>query len=354
MLKRLISLSTILLMSYGAFAQTQVVTGVMNGKDYGVAYSLPKTQLKATIHFENTTYTPGEFAKYANRFLHLNNVEQASSNSWRLKQVEIGTIGVPDPEKSYFVKLKDKTVAPNLTLTQSGVIQSINTPLIKKSETTSAQQIVEQEQSVDPRKYFTEEILLANSTAKVAELVAKEIYAIRESRNSLLRGEYDDIPADGEFLKIMLKKMDEQENALLSLFVGKTDIVQQRKDIIITPEEEITDHVIARFSTKVGVVESDNLIGEPIYISLKDLKTVNIIDDGKGKKKQEGIAYNLPGRGYIQVIYQNHVISKGEFPITQFGTVEFLAPALFNKKSTIQVYFDPTTGGLLKVNQEEQ
>ena len=43
----------------------------------------------------------------------------------------------------------------------------------------------------------------------------------------------------------------------------------------------------------------------------------------------------------------------GELPVTQFGTIEYLAPALFNKKSTVQVTFNPATGGLIKVDREE-
>ena len=35
---------------------------------------------------------------------------------------------------------------------------------------------------------------MSNSSAKMAELVAKEIYSIRESKNALLRGEADNIP----------------------------------------------------------------------------------------------------------------------------------------------------------------
>ena len=34
-----------LLMTTSAYAQTEVLTGVTRGKDYGVVYSLPKTQI---------------------------------------------------------------------------------------------------------------------------------------------------------------------------------------------------------------------------------------------------------------------------------------------------------------------
>ena len=39
-----------------------------------------------------------------------------------------------------------------------------------------------QKKKINPRDFLTEEILMAGSTAKMAELVAKEIYNIRESK----------------------------------------------------------------------------------------------------------------------------------------------------------------------------
>ena len=42
-----------------------------------------------------------------------------------------------------------------------------------------------QKKKINPRDFLTEEILMAGSTAKMAELVAKEIYNIRESKNAL-------------------------------------------------------------------------------------------------------------------------------------------------------------------------
>jgi hypothetical protein len=61
---------------------------------------------------------------------------------------------------------------------------------------------------------------MANSTAKMAELVAKEIYSIRESKNALLRGQADNMPKDGEQLRIMLEKLEEQERAMTEMFTG--------------------------------------------------------------------------------------------------------------------------------------
>ena len=41
-------------------------------------------------------------------------------------------------------------------------------------------------QNSESREFLTEEILMASSTAKMAELVAKEIYNIREKQECLI------------------------------------------------------------------------------------------------------------------------------------------------------------------------
>lgn len=70
------------------------------------------------------------------------------------------------------------------------------------------------------------------------------------------------------------------------------------------------------------------------------------------QKKVDGVAYNLPGKAQVTLVYNNKKLFDDQLPITQFGTVEYLAPVLFNKNSTIKVLFDTATGGLIKVDRE--
>ena len=42
-------IATGLLVATSAYAQTEVLTGVTRGKDYGVVYALPKTQIEIEI-----------------------------------------------------------------------------------------------------------------------------------------------------------------------------------------------------------------------------------------------------------------------------------------------------------------
>ncbi len=349
MLRKYILLSLVILSTH-SFAQTKVTAGIMQGKEYGVTYTLPKSKIQLQITASKVDYHPGEFAKYASTYLHLEDISLRASTHWKLDKISISSIGVPDSEKVFFVRLRDKTVAPLMELTKDGIIKTINVPFAREKEETIPQQ-TKVEATANPRDYFTEEILMANSSAKMAELVAKEIYQIRESKNSLLRGESENMPQDGEQLKLMLDNLEKQENALTSLFQGRTSTTTEVFNIEIEPTDQLTDYIACRFSTRLGVLSSDNLAGEPITLSLKNLHTVQIPTDD-GKKKVQGIAYNIPGRAAVVVKYNNQEIAKGDLPITQFGGVEYLAASLFNKRSKIQVYFDPNTGALLKVDQE--
>lgn len=76
-----------LLITTSAYAQTEVLTGVTRGKDYGVVYSLPKTQIELEIKANKVKYTPGEFSKYADRYLRLNNVSTDPEVYWELASV---------------------------------------------------------------------------------------------------------------------------------------------------------------------------------------------------------------------------------------------------------------------------
>ena len=353
MKKKNIVLLSALLFSVSAIAQTEVTTGIMRGKDYGVTYVLPKTEIELTVQATKHIYTPGEFSKYADRYLRLTNVSSEPETYWTLDKIQTAVVGIPDKENVYFVKMKDKTVAPLIELSKDGIVYSINMPLGsgQKKAAPATPKAADNAPNVNPRSFLTEEILMANSTAKMAELVAKEIYNIRESKNALLRGESDNMPKDGAQLKLMLDNLTLQERAMTEMFAGKVTTEEKIYTIRIVPKE-MKHEVAFRFSKKLGIVANNDLAGEPVYITIADLKSINI-PEADPKKQVDGIAYNVPGRARVTLDYHNEELYNAEIPITQFGVVEYLAPVLFNKNSVIKVLFDTNTGALVKVDRGE-
>ena len=67
---------------------------------------------------------------------------------------------------------------------------------------------------------FRKSCWMAGSTARQAEVAAKQIYRIRESRLNILTGDADNLPPDGEAMKLVIQQLEEQEKALTNLFTG--------------------------------------------------------------------------------------------------------------------------------------
>lgn len=351
-MKRVIFILSVL-SALAASAQTEVKS-FYSGANEGVTYSLPDTRIEVTLEATCIKSTPGEFGRYADRYLRIKNAINEVSSSWELNNVEVKGIGTPAADKRFTIKL-DGSSASNITLDKEGIIACINTTIPEKAELPVV------EKNSKPRNdasiYMTEEMLQATSTAKMAELAAKEIYTIRESKLALTRGQLENMPKDGEGMQFMMQELDKQEQALLELFTGRTDTIKCDKRIIIdiTEECDTTKAVLLRFSRKLGFLDKDNLAGEPIYYSLRDLKTIKkpIAEDNSKKKspKIEGICYIVPGKVEIEIFKRTKKIIGTEIPVAQLGTLEVLSRALFNKRNDTKVIFDTSTGGIISINK---
>ena len=340
-----------LLASTAAYAQdfSQYTPGTLAE---GVIYYLPKTQFEIKVKATKVTHTPGELCQYANRYLRLQNVSSQPSEYWELQSVQLQTIGVPDKQKAYGVKLKDKSAASQVELTESGIVKAINTTA-PQEKAVPQEKAPEKPMRVDPRSYMTEEILLAGSSNKMAELIAREIYNIRESKNSLTRGQADYMPQDGAALKLMLNNLEAQEKALTEMFTGFTERTEHTFTFYVEPEKEIKDQVVFRFSNKLGVIKEDNLAGEPIYITVTNENTLpQANEEEKAKKKLEGIIYNIPGKASVTIKGNGKQYVNEEVFLTQFGETEVLIDNLFNKKVNTRVIFNTTTGGIVKIDKD--
>ena len=339
-----------------SYASAQNVnTYAPNGMEEGVVYFLPKTQIEVKATVTKVTYTPGELCQYANRYLRINDISSTPSEYWEIKSIEVNTIGIPDANKAYSIKLKDKMATSKVELTENGIIKAINTTsnIPSAQAKPSGSSSSNQSEFVDPRNFMTEEILLASSNNKMAELVAREIYNIRESKNSLTRGQADYMPQDGAALKLMLNNLEEQEKALTEMFSGFTEQVEKTFTFYLEPEKVITDQIICRFSKKLGVLKENDMAGQPIYLNVtNDSPIPPANEEAKAKKKLEGVIYNIPGKGKVTIKGLGKTYYSKDLPITQFGETEVLTNNLFNKKVNTRVIFNPITGGIEKIDKD--
>jgi hypothetical protein len=334
----------------GMQAQTEVTDFVPGSTLEGVSYFLPKTAFRVTVITEKTVTKPGDFYKYANRYLRLPNVPAEESVSWAIKSIRLEPFGVPDKEKAYSIKIKSKTVAPLVGLSSDGILLSINTEA-EEEFLPELPDAVPAAQPENPRSYMTQEMLTAGSTAKMAELCAEEIYDLRDSRNALIKGEADNTPKDGAQLQLMLNQLDKQTAALESMFKGTQLTSTEVTSFNFLPTQETDKEILFRFSQKLGVVDEDDLAGAPVYVSVKCMESLpkTVMDEDTAKKKakmEKGVYYNVPARTKVSIFNNQQEFCTTELPMGQFGVVEILANTLFDKQATTKVTLFQTTGGI--------
>ena len=321
-----------------------------------ISYWLPKTQLTITVTTRKSIFKPGEFSRYAERYLRMSGVRDKAEEVWEITGVEITTAGIPDKDKLYTLSFAQKGPRPYFELTEQGILAAVNTQAPRQEAAVAAAPAPAPKaaRKVNPQDYMTEEILMAGSSAKMAELVAKEIYSIRESRNAITRGQAEYVPKDGESLKFMLESLTEQEAALLSLFSGTDETEEYTFSINVTPDAPTTKQLLFRFSTKLGVLPTDNLAGEPVWIDITDKKMLNSYTaaTGAGKNAKSGIQflyYRIPGRATVKV-YNNRIsLAEQDIQVAQFGNVEVVSSTVMGKNADTKIVFDTTTGAVLTI-----
>ena len=344
-----------LMFSIPVVAQTKVIkTNAVKGNNYGITYVLPKTVLQVNANVVKTVYAVGPYYRYAAKYLGVDNAIISNHTTYTLKTVAVENAGVADQDNTFIVSFKPGTVAPYAYLTEDGLLCAINAdyeiPAEKRKKT-----VTNEVSDINEASVKSEELLMAGSTSKQAEVAARQIYRIRESRMNILTGESDNTPPDGVAMKLIIQQLEEQEQALMALFIGRAKQTAQTKIFSIVPAEDINKEVLFRFSTQRGIVDADDLGGAPIYLSLTATEKAPLLDPKEAAKKakmMKGIVYNDPGKANVTLTMNAKTIFNGNFHITQFGTQEALAPVLFeDKKAPVKVFFYPETGAIKQIIQ---
>lgn len=321
---------------------------IKNGKS--IFYALPKNELCITIKTVHTWYKKGPFYRYAGRFLAEDNIITEDSDSWSIESIEVENKTIADSTQIFQITPSKKSIANLITLNEKGIICGINTPKQGNRNTENSTIIASfctPEFEFD-KSVLGEEALIANSTAKMAELAAKQIYHIRENRSLLLTGDLE-FPADSESLKVLLNEMEQIEQKLLELFVGKEIKKNHTKVIYFSPDAE-TDEVLIRFSKVAGLVDKDDLSGEPIYIKISTEKS-NLNLHPK-KKEKSGIHYRYPATANIAIYNATDININCRYPIAQLGDILILPNTLLKKGN--QIEFDENNGQLIQIKTKKE
>ncbi len=339
----------------GVNAQNTQKLSAAKHNEYGLVYSLPETHLRIEVEAEQTIKKVGPYYNYAKKYLGTEDVITEDSQTWTLKSIRISSYGVPQKGDEYLMQFKSGST-PYLLVSENGMPLAINTEDVEIENFTPKEGTPLTESLLDNNTYATAlsgELIASGSIARRAENAANTIYKIRESRTNYAIGEADQMPPDGESLKLILNELDKQEKSLMAMFLGTTQTGTAVKVFDYIPANDTINEVILRISDFNGITDKDDLSGEPVYLTLEITEKGEIPLDEKGleKKLPKGaVMYKIPGKAKVSLSYEGKEICNELFDIAQFGINYGLNPAIFSdKKAPSYVKFHPSTGGIKEI-----
>lgn len=342
-------------------AQTTQRFTASKANEYALVYSLPTTVLDITIETEHVVEQPGEFANYANRHLSITDAIRRPLNTVTVKSVTVTPRGVADPGNRWQVQFK--AGAPvSMSLTDAGIPLSINTDEVVLPGEPKLPVAVDAKptplEGDAARQAVTLEISRSTSPSKKAELTAQRIFELREQRGELISGNAENMPPDGAALQVALDNLAAQEAALTAMFAGTRKTYTTVRTVTFVPgRNDSTDVVIARISPIDGLVDANDLTGEPLYLTMSVVDKAKLPVNERGEEKKfpkGGVAYVIPGSAEIAISYGGRTLSSTVYDLAQLGVVFGIDPALFaDRKAPYFVQFSPVTGAIVRLDAVE-
>lgn len=356
-----ILLGAALMLSAAAMGQTATKVSLTKANDYGLVYSLPNTVLDITIETEFTEKTPGDFYNYAKRNLNIDNAITTPSRTCRVKSLAIVPRGEIGTDNQWMVQFK--AGAPVFVmLSDNNMLEAINTeemparndvelPVAHKAEPTPLE-------TPAARQAVTQEMTMSSSTFKRAQLAAERVFELRENRNELISGQADNMPPDGKALQLALDNLSAQEAALTAMFAGTVKTWTEVATLTYTPgTEDVANEILARISPTDGLVDVDDLSGEPIYLSMQVVTRGQAPLDERGAPRvfpKNGIAYQIPGTAQFNISCDGELLGSQQVNLAQLGVTFGLDPKIFSdKRAPGYATFNPVTGGVITVGVKE-
>ena len=354
----MIAATAILSMTTSLTAQESQKLTANKHNEYGIIYALPVTHLNIEVEAVKTIKKAGPYYRYADKYLGVKNPVIKDSETWEIRDVQISPVGVPDKENEYLMKFKSGS-APFLMLDENGLPLSINIEpeeaVVKRKRNKMPDKSILD--GTDYASAFTEDMIASESMMKRAETTAAKIFELRESRNDLVSGNADQMPPDGQSLELMLNELNRQEQMLTAMFTGTTQTETKVFRVDYVPTKDVDGDVVFRMSDVNGVVDKNDLSGDPVYITLKTTEKgeLPVNDKGETKKIPNGaVMYTIPGKANVTLTYHGKTIATENVEVAQFGVAFGLEPKMFtDKKAPAYVIFNPESGSIKELGTLE-
>lgn len=354
------NLATVLFLAIFFFNACALKAQIFNSGDPvsdGVTvYSLPNTVLLLTVDAEREVYTPGPYAKFAQKYLGIN-VPQEAKDSYQLLSIKVSPYLEADPSVRYIMNLAEvrnpqaatgllkftsqglvllsdqekgqgsywsfPTLVDKLAIDSKEATQNFTSTEItlyknvKKSEGGYEKVAIQQSQVVE------------KSVEKKAQEVADLIFKLRQKRIDIIIGDTD-ATFSGEALGAAIKEINRLEEDLMSLFLGKTETASQSMVFTVVPKADAPRqlYIAFRFSPTQGILPPATLTGRPVVLELTPeiVKTANVSEETSKKKTTESdpkknplIYYRIPSVCQLKVLDGEELLLQSRIPVYQLG-----------------------------------
>lgn len=331
-------------------------TLLLQENEQAIVYYLPKTEIAITVEYDMTVNTAGPLAAFAEEMLGIREVVSTSDTIYTIDKVTTGTRTTADNSRCYKIVPQAGLETQLLSIDHKGILRGYNIAGEEENEPTHEPKIgLPHKAKVRRSAPLNEEALQAADDRERARAVAKQISQIREARTYLLLGESEHQPADGRAMDVLLKAMNEEEEALVALFIGEQTTTHMKKTLHYLPTES-TQVILARFSREKGIVDRKDY-GLPITLTISQIerqKVEAVAADAKPDKKApkpSAICYNLPGKATYQLHIGEEQKAERTISVAQFGVAIPLTENLLRTGNTTHIHFNTRTGNIESIER---
>ncbi len=348
-------------------------------------YTLPHNVLTIDLEITEIQTIRGPYFEYAEKYMGIKDAPQINKAEYFISGSDLSVFAEPDSNNIYFIFPNCKNKISSISLTNSGILASIN---------TEATEVLEQEISknltqnylpfhskifteLSQKDYFKEHIDTIWKQVKVdtnfvrvpvqkktiealtfedkAKETAHHIMRSRKRLFKLLSGAYDKIPAINSVNDIV-KELKNEEEEYISLFIGKTFTRKYNYRYYYNPDVQDCGKrkEIAFFDSKKGIFNEKTSNSQSIMLEINNNGTLSKLDTAFSKfnkaSNNKGIVYRVPEFATFSLFVGENLLIEKQIPISQFGVLCTLPNNAINKKHFIE--FNPSYGNIIKIGKK--
>ena len=352
----------------------------------GLFYVLPRTVISIDVTVTREQQIPGPYAEFAMKYLGLQNVIRQPSASYEISEININSYSEPDPDQFYFVEFpseSEETYPLFLSLSESGLIQSINEPFDNQEFLRGIDETREfgyfgsdatfnyfidsnLQEKVDTilervrvdTLTVERQTLRRSMVEKSPEVRAKEvadfILELRDKRFDIING-YAEVPYTKEALEYMYTELSKMEEDYLQLFKGLKSFSQihYRYTFIPNPDLSTSPHTLFYFNEREGVLPAGKREGTPIILTTERNETTEQLGifvhrNVDPEQPATGFFYRIPEHANVVIHTGNTIRASARLLINQYGVVTNLPSHIK------EVEFYPNTGSIRTYGKPEE